>query len=66
MTAPRDSRLPDGGGQQICGLYDIVPPKFGVATNNVVTHTDKLGVRRKKCSTASMSPSMRVSAAACS
>ena len=36
VTAPRDPRLPDGGGQQICGLYDIVPTKFGVATNNIV------------------------------
>ena len=35
VTAPRDPRLPDGGGQQICGLYDIVPAKFGVATNNI-------------------------------
>ena len=43
MTSPLDPRLPGGGGQQICGLYDIVPTKFGVATNNVVTFVDKLG-----------------------
>ena len=43
VTAPRDSRLPDGGGYQICGLYDIVPAKFGVATNNIVTFVDKFG-----------------------
>ena len=46
VTAPRDSRLPDGGGQQICGLYDIVPTKFGVATNNVVKRVEQLGVRQ--------------------
>src|SRR5918993_4168347 len=44
VTAPRDPRLPDGGGQQICGLYDIVPAKFGVATNNIVARNEKLGV----------------------
>ena len=43
VTSPRDPRLPGGGGQQICGLYDIVPTKFGVATNNIVTFVDKLG-----------------------
>ncbi len=48
VTAPRDPRLPDGGGQQICGLYDIVPAKFGVATNNVVTRVDKLGVKQEE------------------
>lgn len=48
VTAPRDSRLPDGGGQQICGLYDIVSTKFGVATNNLVTRTDKLGVPQEE------------------
>jgi hypothetical protein len=32
VTAPSDSRLPGGGGYQICGLYDVVPSKFGVSS----------------------------------
>ena len=43
VTSPPDPRLPGGGSQEICGLYDIVPTKFGVATNNIVTFVDKLG-----------------------
>jgi hypothetical protein len=43
VTAPKDPRLPNGGGNQICGLYDIVPAKFGVATNNIVTFVDNYG-----------------------
>jgi hypothetical protein len=43
VTAPKDPRLPDGGGNQICGLYDIVPAKFGVATSNTVTFVDSFG-----------------------
>ena len=43
VTAPSDPRLPGGGGQEICGLYDIVPTKFGVATSNVVTFVDNFG-----------------------
>jgi hypothetical protein len=43
VTAPKDPRLPNGGGNQICGLYDIVPAKFGVATNNLVTFVDSYG-----------------------
>lgn len=48
VRAPSDPRLPDGGGQQICGLYDIVPAKFGVATNNLVTPVAKLNVRQEE------------------
>jgi hypothetical protein len=29
VTAPMDSRLPGGGGYQVCGLYDISLAKFG-------------------------------------
>jgi hypothetical protein len=43
VTAPPDPRLPNGGGNQICGLYDIVPAKFGVATSNLVTFVDNYG-----------------------
>ena len=43
VTAPSDSRLPNGGGNQICGLYDITPTKFGVATHNRVTFVDNYG-----------------------
>jgi hypothetical protein len=43
ITAPIDSRLPAGvRGQQICGLYDISPTKFGVV-NNVVTRANNFG-----------------------
>ncbi len=43
VTAPTDSRLPNGGGYQICGLYDIAPAKFGLASNNLVTFADNYG-----------------------
>lgn len=36
VTAPRDPRLPGGGGYPICGLYDVAPVKFGLQDNLVV------------------------------
>ena len=42
ITAPVDSRLPNGGGEQVCGLYDINPAKFG-QVDNLFTRTDKFG-----------------------
>src|SRR4051812_32310184 len=42
ITAPSDPRLPGGGGNQICGMYDVNPDKFG-QVNNVVEHAATFG-----------------------
>ena len=42
VTAPADTRLPHGGGYQVCGLYDVVPAKFGLS-NNLVTRAKDFG-----------------------
>ena len=42
ITAPRDSRLPGGGGYQVCDLYDIKPAKFG-QVDNLVTQGSRFG-----------------------
>lgn len=45
VTAPTDSRLPGNiSGQQICGLFDINPDKFG-SVNNLVTLASNYGDR---------------------
>lgn len=36
VTAPTDSRLPNGGGHQVCDIYDINPNAFGRIDNLVV------------------------------
>ena len=30
ITVPTDSRLPNGGGNELCGFYDVKPAKFGL------------------------------------
>ena len=42
VTAPIDARLPGGGGNQICGLYDISPAKSPLI-DNVITSAGKFG-----------------------
>jgi hypothetical protein len=42
VTAPLNPRLPGGGGNQICGFYDINPDKFGLV-NNFVTYAKNYG-----------------------
>ena len=42
VTAPLDSRLPGGGGNQLCGFYDINPDKFG-NVDNFVTYSKNYG-----------------------
>ena len=44
ITAPTDARLPGGGGEQICGLFDISPAKFG-QSDNLETFADNFGTR---------------------
>jgi hypothetical protein len=43
ITAPVDSRLPGGGGNQICGLYDVNPTAFVRPLKNQITFADKFG-----------------------
>jgi Carboxypeptidase regulatory-like domain len=42
ITAPKDSRLPGGGGYQVCDLYDVSLAKFG-QVRSVVTQADNFG-----------------------
>ena len=45
VTLPSDTRLPNGGGSQVCGFADVTPSKFG-QINNLVTKADSYGKRR--------------------
>jgi hypothetical protein len=42
VTSPGDPRLPGGGGNQVCGLFNIAPAKFG-QVNNLVTQASRYG-----------------------
>jgi hypothetical protein len=43
ITAPRESRLPEGGGYAVAGIYDLKPGSFGRAADNFVTLADNFG-----------------------
>lgn len=43
ITAPRDPRLPGGGGYVISGLADVKPAAFGRPASGFVTTADKFG-----------------------
>lgn len=45
ITLAADPRLPNGGGNQLCGLYDITPTLFG-RTDNLVTLASHYGNQR--------------------
>jgi hypothetical protein len=42
ITAPSDPRLPNGGGQTISNLYDVVPARFG-QVNDYYTKAETFG-----------------------
>jgi carboxypeptidase family protein len=45
LTAPADSRLPNGGNYSIPGLYNITTAGFAKATSNNVTFADNFGTQ---------------------
>ena len=47
ITAPTDSRLPGGGGNQLCGLYDLRPGLFG-QVDNMVKSAEEFGRRKTR------------------
>jgi hypothetical protein len=40
VTAPSDARLPNGGGYQVCGLYDVNPNRFGIIDNEITQNSN--------------------------
>jgi hypothetical protein len=46
ITAPVDSRLPGGGGNEICGLYDVQPQYFSRGTLRV-TNAKEFGKQQR-------------------
>ncbi len=56
-TAPLDSRLPDGGGYQVCGLYDA---NRIVAQNNVITLSNNFGEQTEIYNGVDLSVNMRL------
>ncbi len=45
VELPIDSRLPDGGGYTIAGLYDINPARFGVPVDLFTTFSKNFGTQ---------------------
>jgi hypothetical protein len=45
LALPQDSRLPGGGGNTLCGLYNIKPEKFSASGNNVITKASTYGTQ---------------------
>jgi hypothetical protein len=60
ISAPLDSRLPNGGGYSIPGpLYNVNPSVASVATNNFVTLASNYGDRTQKSNSISLNLSAR-------
>ena len=63
VTAPSDSRLPGGGGQQVCGLYDINPDRFG-RVNNLVRPAADFGDQKQVSDFVTLSMEARLASGA--
>jgi hypothetical protein len=43
FLAPKEPRLPNGGGYEVTGNFDVKPDKFTVPANNLISRTNKYG-----------------------
>jgi len=48
LAAPRDQRLPNGGGVEIAGLYNVKPEKFSVPADNFITYAENYGKQTRR------------------
>jgi hypothetical protein len=48
IVAPRDARLPDGGGYTVEGLYNVKPDKFSVPADNLITYAKNYGDQTRR------------------
>jgi hypothetical protein len=48
ITAPSDPRLPNGGGYQVTGLFNVRPEKFSVPADNFITSAKKYGDQSRR------------------
>jgi hypothetical protein len=63
VTAPTDARLPEGGGYQVCGLYDVNASALGRVAD-LVTAADNLGTGVKQSNTGfTLTANVRLAAA---
>ena len=58
ITAPIDPRLPGGGGNQLCGLYDITPALFG-RVDEIITQASPYGKQKETFSGIDVGMTMR-------
>ncbi len=58
ITLPVDPRLPGGGGNQLCGFYDVTPTLYGVV-NNMVVRASEYGKQTQSYNGVDMTVSAR-------
>jgi hypothetical protein len=61
VTAPANPQLPGGGGNQVCGLYDVNPAFFG-KVNNLVTSASRFGTQWEHYNGVDLTVNARLSA----
>jgi carboxypeptidase family protein len=48
IQAPRDERLPDAGGYELEGLFNVKPEKFSVPADNFITYAGNYGDQTRR------------------